>query len=34
MFGTEYGEIKLDHLAAYSAAHDVGILRLETGIHQ
>ena len=23
-----------DHLAAYAASHDVGILRLETGIHQ
>jgi putative acetyltransferase len=24
----------LDRLAAYATAHDVGILRLETGIHQ
>jgi putative acetyltransferase len=24
----------LDHLAAYAAAHGIGVLRLETGIHQ
>jgi len=32
--GLGYGTLMLDHLAAYAATHDVGILRLETGIHQ
>ena len=32
--GKGYGKLMLDHLAAHARAHDVGILRLETGIHQ
>src|SRR4030095_10381637 len=32
--GKGYGKLMLDHLAAHANAHDVGILRLETGIHQ
>lgn len=32
--GLGYGKLMLDHLAAYAKSHGVGILRLETGIHQ
>lgn len=32
--GHGYGERLLDHLAAYTLAHGVDRLRLETGIHQ
>ena len=32
--GLGYGKLMLDHLAAYAATKDVGMLRLETGIHQ
>jgi putative acetyltransferase len=32
--GLGYGKLMLDHLAAYARTHEVGILRLETGIHQ
>jgi len=32
--GLGHGKLMLDHLAAYARTHDVGILRLETGIHQ
>ena len=30
----DYGKLMLDHMAAYARTHDVGLLRLETGIHQ
>src|SRR5436309_10894821 len=29
-----YGKLLLNHLADYARAHGVGLLRLETGIHQ
>jgi len=29
-----YGKLMLDHLTVYATAHDVELLRLETGIHQ
>jgi ribosomal protein S18 acetylase RimI-like enzyme len=29
-----FGALLLDHLAAHARAHGVGLLRLETGIHQ
>ena len=32
--GLGYGKLLLDHLADYARAHGVGLLRLETGIHQ
>jgi GNAT superfamily N-acetyltransferase len=32
--GLGYGRLLLDHLEDYARAHGVGILRLETGIHQ
>jgi GNAT superfamily N-acetyltransferase len=32
--GAGLGKLMLDHLAAYAKAHGVGVLRLETGIHQ
>jgi len=32
--GLGYGQLLLDHLAGYARANGVGILRLETGIHQ
>ena len=32
--GLGFGKLLLDHLAAYARAHGVGLLRLETGIHQ
>ncbi len=32
--GLGYGELLLDHLAGFARAHRVGLLRLETGIHQ
>jgi putative acetyltransferase len=32
--GLGYGELLLNHLADYARAHGVGLLRLETGIHQ
>jgi GNAT superfamily N-acetyltransferase len=32
--GLGYGRLLLDHLADYARAHRVGLLRLETGIHQ
>jgi GNAT superfamily N-acetyltransferase len=32
--GRGFGKLLLDHLADYARAHGVGLLRLETGIHQ
>src|SRR5260370_32341732 len=32
--GLGFGKLLLDHLEDYARAHGVGILRLETGIHQ
>ena len=32
--GLGYGKLLLDHLSDYARAHGVGVLRLETGIHQ
>ena len=32
--GRQFGELILNHLAEYARSHDVGLLRLETGIHQ
>ena len=32
--GFGFGKLLLDHLADYARAHGVGLLRLETGIHQ
>ncbi len=32
--GLGYGKLLLDHLASFARAHRVGLLRLETGIHQ
>jgi GNAT superfamily N-acetyltransferase len=32
--GSGFGKLLLDHLADYARAHGVGLLRLETGIHQ
>lgn len=32
--GRSFGKLMLDHLAAYAKSNGVGILRLETGIHQ
>jgi putative acetyltransferase len=32
--GRGFGKLLLDHLADYAKNHGVGILRLETGIHQ
>jgi GNAT superfamily N-acetyltransferase len=32
--GLGFGKLLLDHLAEYARAHGVGLLRLETGIHQ
>jgi ribosomal protein S18 acetylase RimI-like enzyme len=32
--GCGYGRLLVDHLAAHARAHGVGVLRLETGIHQ
>jgi ribosomal protein S18 acetylase RimI-like enzyme len=32
--GLGYGKLLLDHLADHARAHGVGLLRLETGIHQ
>jgi putative acetyltransferase len=32
--GLGLGKLLLDHLADYARAHGIGILRLETGIHQ
>jgi ribosomal protein S18 acetylase RimI-like enzyme len=32
--GSGFGKLMLDHLADYARTHDVGVLRLETGIHQ
>ena len=32
--GLGYGKLLLDHLADYARAHGVGVLRLETGVHQ
>jgi len=32
--GLGFGKLMIDHLAAYALAHDVALLRLETGIHQ
>ena len=32
--GRGFGKLMLDHLADYAKHHGVGILRLETGIHQ
>jgi len=32
--GAGYGALLLDHLADHARAHGVGLLRLETGIHQ
>jgi len=32
--GAGHSRLLLDHLAAYARDHDVGLLRLETGIHQ
>ncbi len=32
--GRGFGELLLNHLADYARAHGVGLLRLETGIHQ
>jgi GNAT superfamily N-acetyltransferase len=32
--GLGFGKLLLDHLAGHARAHGVGLLRLETGIHQ
>jgi putative acetyltransferase len=32
--GSGFGELLLNHLADHARAHGVGLLRLETGIHQ
>jgi putative acetyltransferase len=32
--GSGFGKLMLDHLADYAKSHGVGVLRLETGIHQ
>src|SRR5438067_1342799 len=32
--GLGFGKLLLDHLTDYARAHGVGLLRLETGIHQ
>src|SRR5262245_184896 len=32
--GRGFGRLLLDHVAAYAQGHGVGLLRLETGIHQ
>jgi ribosomal protein S18 acetylase RimI-like enzyme len=32
--GKGFGTMLLDHLAAYAQSHGLGLLRLETGIHQ
>jgi putative acetyltransferase len=32
--GLGFGKLLLDHLADYARSHGVGLLRLETGIHQ
>jgi putative acetyltransferase len=32
--GSGFGKLLLEHLADYARAHGVGLLRLETGIHQ
>ena len=32
--GLGYGKLLVDHLADHARAHGVGLLRLETGIHQ
>jgi GNAT superfamily N-acetyltransferase len=32
--GLGYGKLLLDHLTDHARAHGVGLLRLETGIHQ
>ncbi len=32
--GQGFGKLMLDHLVAYTQAHGVDVLRLETGIHQ
>jgi putative acetyltransferase len=32
--GLGFGKLLLNHLADYARAHGVGVLRLETGIHQ
>jgi putative acetyltransferase len=32
--GSGFGKLMLDHLADYAKSHGVGLLRLETGIHQ
>jgi len=32
--GSGLGKLMLDHLASYARSHGIGILRLETGIHQ
>jgi putative acetyltransferase len=32
--GLGFGKLLLDHLTAYAKGHGIGILRLETGIHQ
>jgi putative acetyltransferase len=32
--GLGFGKLLLDHLAEYARGHGVGLLRLETGIHQ
>ena len=32
--GSGFGKLLLNHLADYARAHGVGLLRLETGIHQ
>jgi putative acetyltransferase len=34
LFGREYGELLVDHLAAHARANGVTLLRLETGIQQ
>ena len=32
--GKGFAKLMLDHLAEYARSHEVGTLRLETGIHQ
>jgi GNAT superfamily N-acetyltransferase len=32
--GLGFGKLMLDHLADYAREHSVGLLRLETGVHQ
>jgi len=32
--GLGFGKLMLNHLAGYAQTHGVGLLRLETGIHQ